>query len=93
MSNLKINNMEKLLLILLIPLFISCEKGLFDCNRKKPNYPHGKPDDISDYSSDGYKSYTYIYYCYNGKYLSYDYTSVDCGYWDESIYTSNGICK
>ena len=85
--------MKKLLLILLIPLFMSCEKGGLGCNRKYPKAPHGTPDDQSEYTSDGYRSITYTYYCYNGKYLSYDYSSVDCGGWDKSVYESTGICN
>jgi hypothetical protein len=81
-------------LLLLIPFVIislqSCEKG---CNTSSyPAAPHGTADDVTTYDSDGYRSIDYTYYCLNGQYVSITYSSYQGDCWEESEFTSSGIC-
>lgn len=65
-----------------------------------PDYPHGKPDDISRFEGHyGPTSVTFTYYCYGGKYLVYiyEFSSFSIIYgvnkWIlTNTYSSNGIC-
>jgi hypothetical protein len=64
----------------------SCEK---ECNF--PPAPYGTADNVSEYSSTGYNSITYTYYCYNGKYTAVTYTNTESCIWEDSYYYSNCI--
>jgi len=57
--------MKKLLLISIITILFSCKK---ECNF--PPAPYGTPNDVSEYTSAGYNTITYTYYCYNGRYTA-----------------------
>lgn len=84
--------MKKLFIIisvLFVITIVSCEK----CSISWPDAPYGTPDDKNTYINGNYRSITYIYYCYNGKYISVTYTQVDeCEKWDKSDFVSSGIC-
>jgi hypothetical protein len=64
----------------------SCEK---EC--KFPPAPYGTADNVSEYSSTGYNSITYTYYCYNGRYTAVTYTNTESCRWETSNYYSTCI--
>lgn len=79
-------------LIAMAFLISSCECGFSEGRGSVPGSPFGTPDDKSEYVSGDYKSVTYTYYCYNGKYQSVTYSSLEkCEDWEKSTYTSDCI--
>jgi len=54
-------------------------------------YMYGKPDKISEYESDDYRSITYIYYCAGDKYRSINFILKPKGWKKESEHTSDCI--
>jgi hypothetical protein len=78
----------KNLLITIMAIFIlsSCEK---ECN--SPPAPYGTADNVSEYSSTGYNTITYTYYCYNGRYTAVTYTNTEGCVWEDNYYYSNCI--
>ncbi len=86
--------MKKIILILIVSsmfFLTSCEEDGIFC----PSVPSpaGTPDDTTTYDGGGgYKTVSYIYYCWNGKYRSITWTRTQkCGSWTKSEYTSNCI--
>jgi len=85
--------MKKLIFILITLSFllISCEEGTLLCP-EVPGPPFGTPNDTNIYESGEYKTVTYIYFCYDGKYQAITWTrTVKCGSWTKSTYTSDCI--
>lgn len=83
--------MKKLIFILGFLFLIACEEGSLLCPAV-PDPPYGKADDTSVYEDGGYKTVTYTYYCYNGKYQAITWTRTEkCGSWSKSTYTSDCI--
>jgi hypothetical protein len=79
--------MKKTIIILIAILTLAaCKK---ECNF--PPAPYGTADNVSEYSSTGYNSITYTYYCYNGRYTAVTYTNTESCIWDKSYYYSNCI--
>jgi hypothetical protein len=80
--------MKKAIIIILvaIAMLTSCEK---ECNF--PPAPYGTADNVSEYSSAGYNTITYAYYCYNGRYTAVTYTNTEGCTWDDSYYYSTCI--
>jgi len=81
---------KSIILITLCLLILTSCKELI-CPDVPP--PEGTPDETSTYTGDdGYKSVTYTYYCWNGKYRAITWTrTVKCGSWHKSEYTSDCI--
>jgi len=86
--------MKKMILIISIVLL-----SLQACNTDdricfgSPSPPYGTPDDVEKYETKNYESITYIYYCYNGKYISVTWSKYGDECWEKSEYTSSGICN
>ena len=54
-----------------------------------PSAPFGIPDKTSTYDNGSYHSITFIYYCYDNRYISITYVSTDGGdYKKQETYTS-----
>lgn len=80
--------MKKTIIIILVAIIMlpSCKK---EC--KFPPAPYGTADNVSEYSSTGYNSITYTYYCYSGRYTAVTYTNTEGCVWEDSYYYSNCI--
>jgi hypothetical protein len=85
LNRLKIMKKTIILLALVASILASCNK---ECNF--PPAPYGTPDDVSEYTSTGYNTITYTYYCYNGRYTAVTYTNTESCRWETSNYYS--IC-
>lgn len=80
------------LILFLFFLLHSCSTSS-DCRRSDvPEPPHGTPDDTTEYSSGDYYSIDYTYYCLGGQYVSITYSIYSGECWEESEFTSSGIC-
>jgi|LakMenEpi03Aug12_release.lakeMendotaPanAssembly.Ray.scaffolds.fasta_scaffold3360056_1 hypothetical protein len=73
-------------IIILVGLLFSCSK---ECDY--PPAPYGTPNDVTEYSSSGYNTITYYYYCYNGRYTAVTYTNTEWCRWEVSYFYSNCI--
>jgi hypothetical protein len=80
--------MKKTIITILVAIIMlpSCKK---ECNF--PPAPYGTADNVSEYSSTGYNSITYTYYCYSGRYTAVTYTNTEGCVWEDSYYYSNCI--
>jgi hypothetical protein len=79
--------MKKILFtILTIFVLSSCQK---ECDF--PPAPYGQANDVTQYSSTGYNTITYTYYCYNGRYTAVTYTNTESCSWEDSYYYSTCI--
>jgi hypothetical protein len=80
--------MKKIIITILVAIIMlpSCKK---ECNF--PPAPYGTADNVSEYSSTGYNSITYTYYCYSGRYTAVTYTNTEGCVWEDSYYYSNCI--
>jgi hypothetical protein len=79
--------MKKILFtILTIFVLSSCQK---ECDF--PPAPYGQANDVTQYSSTGYNTITYTYYCYNCRYTAVTYTNTESCRWEDSYYYSTCI--
>lgn len=83
-------------LIIGLLLLVMCSCAVYDNVNKNdpPNPPYGSPDDTVVYNGVDYKTITYVYNCYNGKYLAVSFTCTgnpSACYWVRSEHTSSCI--
>ena len=62
----------------MMPLLFTGCAGMLELmevnNSPAPAAPFGIPDDTSKYTSGGYESVMYVYYCYSNQYVSVSYS-------------------